>query len=97
MDLFVKMMLCVCVFGLLTATFLLIKNSSTLKNQTKVLDALHKYNTYIIRNKDQCDWEEMIIDYDCIEDYEKTFCRVWDWGVTRIVPKDVYDKIKEYF
>jgi hypothetical protein len=31
-----------------------------------------------------------------MESYNKTLYRLWDWGYKRIVPKEIYDRIKDY-
>jgi hypothetical protein len=31
-----------------------------------------------------------------MEDYNKTLFRFWDWGYKRIVPKEIYNRIKDY-
>lgn len=75
----------------------LIKNENTNKQQTKIIKAIKKYNIHII---DECysyeEYKYMSISYDCIESYNKTLLRFWDWGNKRIVPKEVYEKIKIY-
>lgn len=75
----------------------LIKNERTYKQRVKIIKAIKKYNVDII---DECysyeEYKYMSIRYDCIEKYEETLFRFWDWGNKRIVPKEVYEKIKKY-
>lgn len=79
---------------LLLDIVLIFKNSNTFENHNKVSDAIYKYNVYIIYNEKT--WEDKLIEYDCMESYNKTFFRLYDWGYQRIVSKDVYEKIKSY-
>jgi hypothetical protein len=37
-----------------------------------------------------------LVDYNDEESYEKTLFRLWDWGYTRILPKDKFEIIKPY-
>ncbi|WP_395546816.1 MULTISPECIES: hypothetical protein [unclassified Lacrimispora] len=79
---------------LLICIYLLFKNENTWKKHNMVLEAIYKYNMNIISNEEL--YEEKLIDFDCIESYDKTFYRLYDWGLKRIVHKDVYEKIKNY-
>lgn len=36
------------------------------------------------------------VDYDDMENYVVTLWRLWDWGYTRILPKDKFEIIKPY-
>lgn len=79
---------------LLICIFLILKNENTWKMQKMILDAIHKYNSYMIWNGELN--EDKLIEFDCMEDYNKTLLRLYDWGFKRIVSKDVYEKIKSY-
>lgn len=40
--------------------------------------------------------EVTLVDYGDMESYNDTLFRFWDWGYTRILPKDKYEIIKPY-
>ena len=88
---------------LLMLLLLLIKNLNTFRVHTKVSDAIFAYNLAVIDRfysdyeiRDRFDIHKMTIEYDVMEDYSKTLLRFWDWGCTRIVPRDTYELIKPY-
>ncbi len=70
---------------------MLIKNEVTYRQRIKILKAIEEYNN-------MCYEHEKIsnVDYDDIEEYDSTFFRFWDWGYTRILPKDKFEIIKPY-
>ena len=91
------------IFGtIFTVTVLLIlwciledvKNEITLKNHTKIIKAISAYQRSLI-NKYQFDQLDNVT-YDDMEDYNKTFKRFWDWGYTRILPKEKFELIKPF-
>lgn len=87
------MMVVVMVVILLIVLFLivvLIKNENTYIQHGKIMDAIDDF-AYSTGNF----WTAMMY-MDSMEDYQKTLFRLWDWGCTRIVPKDVYNEIKPY-
>ena len=67
------------------------KNKNTLNNRLRILDAINKYHVDCIRKG-----IEPSVDYGDREDYYKTVWRLWDWGYTRILPKDKFEIIKPY-
>lgn len=62
-------------------------------NQRKVLCAICKYNYHLMFEGALFD---DLIGYECVEPYYETIWRFWDFGCSRIVPKDVWDVIKDY-
>lgn len=74
------------VFGLI----LLVKNDNTYHQYMKILMAIHKYGN------DTGEHSKAIEYMHSMKQYEVTLFRLWDWGCTRIVPKDVYEVIKPY-
>lgn len=60
------------------------------KQQRKILFAIDSWVRFTE------DYETAMKYLDSIEDFDKTAFRLWDWGCTRIVPKDVYEEIKLY-
>lgn len=81
--------------ALLLSIVMLFKNHNTFKNHNKVSKAIYNYNAYVIWNEKE--FENELIEYDCMESYDKTLFRLYDWGCQRIVSKDVYEKIESYF
>ena len=70
------------------------KNINTYNNHDKIDKAIYKYKLICIRNHD---WDALHhVEYRDVEDYMKTFWRFWDWGYTRIIPKDKFEIIKPY-
>ena len=67
------------------------KNENTFNNHCMILNAIYMYRTDCIRK-----WIELSVDYDDKENYIKTVFRFWDWGYTRILPKDKFEIIKPY-
>ena len=67
------------------------KNIITYKNILKINEAIFVYQVDCI-NKGV----HFVVDYDDIEDYHKVLYRLWDWGYTRILPKDKFEIIKPY-
>ena len=81
------------VIGLLAFYFVMLaKNQNAYKNRTLLLNAISKWgmgnNNVSIR-----EFEEML---DSMEAYESTLFRLTDWGYTKILPTDKYEKIKDY-
>lgn len=87
-----KIVMIVCVFSLLCCLFMLVRVEIVYRNRIKILNAIHKYNKDRINRDDY----ENLISYDCLEDFEKTTRRLWDFGYKRIVSEDVLRKICGY-
>lgn len=79
------------VLAMIICKILDLKNENTYKNITKINYAIYRYQIDCITNN-----VESIIDYSDMEDYDKTFWRLWDWGYTRILPKDKFEIIQPY-
>ena len=84
--------LIILLIGLLSCIFFWLKNNRTLLMQYVIMDAIHDYIENAIRN--HC-WV-VLVDYSDMETYDQTFCRWWDWGYTRILPKDKLALISSY-
>jgi hypothetical protein len=81
----------------LVAVFLLFKNKATAKAQLTIANAIYAYQLDRIENQYMCGTpiaDE--VDYSDMEPYEKTFKRFYDWGYTRILPKDKFEIIKPF-
>lgn len=79
---------------IILATFLIVlafKNENTLKNHLKIIDTIYRYHTDCIRQG-----IDPSVEYGDEEDYSTTLWRLWDWGYTRILPKDKFEIIKPY-
>lgn len=80
---------------MLLCCILLIKNYVTYNQHTKISNAIFAYNMYLIINGDYCIGNNSV-NYDDMESYESTLFRLWDWGCTRILPKEKFEIIKPY-
>ena len=79
-------------FLIISYGVLRIKNDLTKEIHLMLLHAIHVYNIDQLRNGSNAD----LIDYDVLEDYDKTLWRLWDWGFKNIVPSDVLEKIEPF-
>ena len=94
--LFVSLIIFVAVV-LVIGLFVSIRNEVAYRNHCKIIDAIYDYGTYLIRDKDDLEAPiktELI--YDKMESYHKTMIRFWDFGCKRILPKQEFDKIKDF-
>ena len=86
--------LIICLLISLLLIFLLIKNENTTKNHLKIIDAINDYQNGCIKNGA---YDEILdVTFTDREDHNKTLYRIWDWGYTRILPKDKFEIIKPY-
>lgn len=84
---------CACVL-ILVCMFVIWKNENTFKNRAKIIEAIYYFEVDMTQKGDY----ESLRKVDCLdmEDYNDTLNRFWDWGYTRILPKDKYEIIKPY-
>lgn len=60
----------------------------------KIGKAIYDYKIACIK---ECNWDDLhSVKYKDMKDYMKTFWSFWDWGYTRILPKDKFEIIKPY-
>jgi hypothetical protein len=95
-----------CLLGMAFCVYMLHKNNNTFTNRFIIASAIDDYHTEIIDKlrKDIKTYgsfanykiDSYLVDYDDMESYEKTMWRLWDWGYTRILPKDKFEIIKKY-
>lgn len=83
------------IFSFLVSTFifcvvLLIKSEITLKNSTKILNAIDAYA------EEHEDYETAMLLLLHIEDFEKSLFRMTDWGYKNMLPKEDFEIIKPY-
>ena len=93
-DVVLTILIVVLTICLIFLIILDLKNTNTAKNQTRILNAIIDYQVDCVR-KDMYK-EAMNVTIQDKEDYDKTFWRLWDWGYTRILPKDKFEIIKPY-
>ena len=71
--------------------FMIYRANVAYKNRDIILDAIYAYQLdELHRNRE---WQ---VDYEDMEVYERTVWRLWDFGYTRILPKEKYEIVKEY-
>lgn len=77
--------------ALLFLAVLMMKNDVTLDKRIKIIYAIRDYQVRCLYDgtSEEVDWSDM-------ESYDNTLWRLWDWGYTRILPKEKY-KIVEPF
>ena len=80
----------IAIFGL--AVILAIKNYVTYKNRVKIIYAIRDY---LLRD-DNYDIDAVEVSFNDMEEYNRTFLRLWDWGYKHILPKEKYEVIKRY-
>jgi hypothetical protein len=90
-DLIVICLFAAMVAALLFMFFILVKNENTCKQRKKINKAIYHYRIFCAREKITAE-----VDYVDNENYDKTLFRLWDWGCTRILPKEKYEIIKPY-
>lgn len=71
---------------------LIVKNANADKNHKIIIEAIHRYNLRKIKNYEF----NALIDYDCMEEYNQTLWRLWDWSCKNIVPPEIYAEIYPY-
>ena len=69
----------------------LIKNEVIYRQRKKILKAIKEYENMCYKHG-----EISNVDCENIENYDSTLFRIWDWGYTRILPKDKFEIIKPY-
>ena len=71
-----------------------IKNARTYAMRSMLNDAIYRHHVVCIMDGD---YEALYqVDYDDKEPYEATLFRLWDWGYSRILPKDKLEIIKPF-
>jgi hypothetical protein len=67
------------------------KNDVTLRHRLIIIEAIHDYGVDMIYQG-----QTPQVSYDDMEDYDKTYYRLWDWSYKRIVPPKEFELIKPY-
>lgn len=89
----IEIVLIILWIGLAISLYMLDKNSNTYKQHMKIITAIREYS---YDHVDEITNKDIVKMFNSKEDYGKTLFRFWDWGYTRIVPKDVLEKIQPY-
>lgn len=83
------------IFTTLFLTILVIfaaKNDRTYRLQTLFIEAIDMYQTEKI-SKGEFTYD---VEFDDLEEYNKTLFRMWDWGYTRLLPPEKLEIILPY-
>lgn len=81
------------ILGLLFAGVMFVKNQVTFMQHVRITNAIYNYHMDLINHRHFGEYE---VHYEDEEDYDKTMWRLWDWGCTRILPKEKFEIIKPY-
>ena len=83
--------------GTIACVFVVLKSEATYRAHNTICHAIYKYQMNRLENTNLIGtpiFDE--VDYTDMESYEKTFNRLYDWGYTRILPKDKFEIIKPF-
>ena len=72
----------------------MLKNENACKNHCIIIDVILEHHIRVLNSSDMLRHFE--VDYNDAEPYGKTLFRLYDWGYTRILPKEKYEIIKPY-
>lgn len=72
--------------------FVGIRNEVVTNNRRKIMKAICNHYHYARMSRTPF----VNIRHSEMEPYFRTYFRLWDWGYTRIVPPEVFEKIKPY-
>ena len=78
------------VTSLVFSIVMMFKADNTRKNHRKIFDAIDDYGE---KTNDHFNCIRLI---DSMESCDRTLFRFWDWGYTRILPKEDFELIKPY-
>ena len=67
------------------------KKSNTTSKRQDVIYAIYLYNLECMAEE-----EDIRVTYYDMEDYSKTYWRIFDWGYKKMLPADKYEIIKPY-
>lgn len=84
--------------SVLFCCFLMIRAKVSEINHLKILDAIFKYQKHFLTPgvflKDIPD--DQRVEFDDMESFEATMWRFWDFGCTRILPKEKYKLVESF-
>ena len=80
-----------CAITFIVSVYFGIKNEVTFKLHQKLDRAIYDYKIECIYNR-----TKFVVDHSDMESYYRTLHRFWDWGYTRILPKEKFEIIKAY-
>lgn len=70
-----------------------LKNINTFRNREIIIEAIYAYYQSLPHESVEIVKSSL---YDELESYEETFKRWWDWGYTRILPTESFERIKPF-
>lgn len=73
--------------------YMIAKNEVTFRNHSIITNAVCTYRLDML-DKDQ--YEDCVVDFIDIEDYNTTLLRLWDWSYKRLLPPEKFEVIKPY-
>lgn len=94
-SIFLTIIIAGCVVSLLGSLFLLLRTEVASRNRIIILDAISEYIMDEIR-KDRIDVLDVDKIHNSIEEYDSTVNRWWDFGYTRILPKEYFELVKPF-
>ena len=86
-----KITMIVIIVLLFCCLYIMKKKENTNNKRIIIMEAIYEYQIERIKRK-----EYIIVNFDDMENYNKTLCRFWDWGYTRILSKYKFQLIKPY-
>ena len=93
-DIILKVWVVILIIALIICWFIMLRIPVVDHNRDVIIEAIYQYRIH-------CMYKHMLSDmnsvrYSDMEDVGKTLFRFWDWGFTRILPKDKFEMIKPY-
>lgn len=82
------------ILGMAICSFLLYRNETAFKMQSIICRAIYKYHMEMIRQGNGKG--KYLVEYDDMENYDRTLFRFWDWGYKHILPPEKFEIIKPY-
>jgi hypothetical protein len=83
------------IIGIIAVIYTVFKNDATANAREVIIEAIFLYQKDRLENQCMCGTPVVDeVDYSDMEPYEKTLNRFYDWGYTRILPKDKFEIIK---
>lgn len=94
MDIYVKVVLILCVVLFVYAAVMGFKNDATFSARVKIVDAIHSYHMHCIIS-DNYEGARLVT-FEDMESYNATMYRIWDWGYKNILPPEKFELVKPF-